>query len=89
MLKNGRTYFKNVAISSALVIIDWLFSVATTTVICRRDGLHSFGVVHPAQPYVVKVTKYSNILISSEAFITFSHVLGSSVEKFEFSFFKN
>ena len=65
MLKNGRTYFKNVAISSALVIIDWLFSVATTTVICRRDGLHSFGVVHPAQPYVVKVTKYSNILISS------------------------
>ena len=65
MLKNGRTYFKNVAISSALLIIDWLFSVATTTVICRRDGLHSFGVVHPAQPYVVKVTKYSNILISS------------------------
>ena len=65
MLKNGRTYFKNVAISSALVVIDWLFSVATTTVICRRDGLHSFGVVHPAQPYVVKVTKYSNILISS------------------------
>ena len=65
MLKNGQTYFKNVAISSALLIIDWLFSVATTTVICRRDGLHSFGVVHPAQPYVVKVTKYSNILISS------------------------